>query len=573
MHVTNLTNHWQIGFFGVGFYSLFSICEEPLVLSGTRCMGFYWQGDQLYTKSAAHQSEDGAKWTSICLQLRELYEMPDPDAFSQFLTKSLLFTSALMTASFSVNGALQLRASKLLSPASSLSLSSIHCRTGPQSDGLFVLSAMDCQSHQLTIDKRYSSVEPTLDKTSPLSVVSGLWRLAQSKLTARGREDAALEARLREPGLFHVFFRHFRGTANVKTSSRFATEMERTTKKKPAKTVHVSLIYANWEQTHAASDGHGAASLAKHPILSRLLPHPTKGHVFIGFETHQTSGIGLHLAAPFVPTVERESIDFVDGTLKTWNLELLQLMGKMCRVVYDDEAGCINAADSGYLQRAKHLMECLNFQQSTPSSLVSWTLFEAFMHASQSALRLPSSRGFVPANQLRFVPEDMLAFVKHAPRVPDEIAKTCQDMLQKLNAMSRDIQAQIPTLSVRDVIKMELKGEGRQMDDQETLACLKWWLQHLSLRESFASQHDQDEHYRLVQEFNSSFRAPSAARGRDGETQMISLSQTKFYASDELAGLFMSQTHPSVLKSFPCDCLSPQLTSKLDVDELSLLLG
>lgn len=33
----------KIGAFGVGFYSLFSITEEPFVTSGARWMGFHWK--------------------------------------------------------------------------------------------------------------------------------------------------------------------------------------------------------------------------------------------------------------------------------------------------------------------------------------------------------------------------------------------------------------------------------------------------------------------------------------------------------------------------------------------------
>eukprot|EP01137_Pigoraptor_chileana_P003951 Opistho-2@44912 len=39
----------KIGFFGVGFYSVFSVSEEPLVVSGDSCMAFHWKGDQLYS--------------------------------------------------------------------------------------------------------------------------------------------------------------------------------------------------------------------------------------------------------------------------------------------------------------------------------------------------------------------------------------------------------------------------------------------------------------------------------------------------------------------------------------------
>ena len=101
---------------------MFSICEEPLVISGSKCLGFYWNGDQLYTKSNSY-SENTLGWTHICLELREPLEIPDFDEFGQFLCKSLLFTYSLSAISMIVDGKVELKCSKLLSPHSSLNFS------------------------------------------------------------------------------------------------------------------------------------------------------------------------------------------------------------------------------------------------------------------------------------------------------------------------------------------------------------------------------------------------------------------------------------------------------------------
>ena len=35
----------KVGAFGVGAYTMFSICEEPMVISGTQVLMFFWKGD------------------------------------------------------------------------------------------------------------------------------------------------------------------------------------------------------------------------------------------------------------------------------------------------------------------------------------------------------------------------------------------------------------------------------------------------------------------------------------------------------------------------------------------------
>src|SRR5690242_17764439 len=38
--------------FGVGFYSVFAITEQPIVRSGDECLIFHWKGDMLVTTKA-----------------------------------------------------------------------------------------------------------------------------------------------------------------------------------------------------------------------------------------------------------------------------------------------------------------------------------------------------------------------------------------------------------------------------------------------------------------------------------------------------------------------------------------
>ncbi len=59
----------KIGAFGVGFYSVFSICDDPFVSSGKECMAFYWnERDQLFVRRRDLDKEEDM--TTFMLNMR-----------------------------------------------------------------------------------------------------------------------------------------------------------------------------------------------------------------------------------------------------------------------------------------------------------------------------------------------------------------------------------------------------------------------------------------------------------------------------------------------------------------------
>jgi hypothetical protein len=86
----------KIGAFGVGAYTMFSICEEPLVLSGNQALAFVWKGDSLWTKTVDNDNGKNHKgWTSFILPSRDPYPLPDLQEFGEFLCAALTFTKCL----------------------------------------------------------------------------------------------------------------------------------------------------------------------------------------------------------------------------------------------------------------------------------------------------------------------------------------------------------------------------------------------------------------------------------------------------------------------------------------------
>ena len=65
----------KIGAFGVGFYSVFSICDDPFVSSGKECMAFYWNDrDQLFVRRRELEQQEDV--TTFMLNMRTPTEVP-----------------------------------------------------------------------------------------------------------------------------------------------------------------------------------------------------------------------------------------------------------------------------------------------------------------------------------------------------------------------------------------------------------------------------------------------------------------------------------------------------------------
>ena len=83
-------------------------------------------------------------------------------------------------------------------------------------------------------------------------------------------------------------------TANIKTftGQKFNEELERATKKPPPKTTKLAVLTA----PYIDNDDLVNASLAG-DVFSTVLP-TKNGKIFIGFPTHQTTGLSAHISAP-----------------------------------------------------------------------------------------------------------------------------------------------------------------------------------------------------------------------------------------------------------------------------------
>ncbi|GAC95754.1 hypothetical protein PHSY_003330 [Pseudozyma hubeiensis SY62] len=530
----------RIGAFGVGFYSLFSICEEPIVSSGDELMGFFWKGDALFTKRANNAdrqtSPSGNPWTTFFMALREPSPFPDyPMALAKFLATSLTFTTKIRSIGLYWDDHLLCKLDKKLALPKSMSMPGHLNAYSPAKimrvrDLESTAVQIDVQALQLVIDaaekdkpRPKQSLASALGKTAG----GGLTSMLQSAFgfgssSAKDKErERELQRRREVEAAAHEQERrkldataaaltsvsasiHLRiATANVSVSAdkTFSREIERSTKKPPPKVTAFHLIFTGKEEYDASfpedndnpdtslsiTSSTAALDTGVRQIFSGLMPRlEDQGHAFIGFRTHQTTGFSGHIAARFIPTVERESLDFVDRYCAQWNSELLSMGGYVARAVYENELTDIgrlwtnsfgdkrppkddDPTAKALKDRALHLMRFFTFRASSPSSRVSSLFLTSFFgSARQNTITLMSTRGIRHSAAVR-VPNALLAdFIKDLAVIPPHHVEEAPDFVREVR--SRNL---VQDITMDDVFQ-ELSS--RPLTPPEMVACLKWWV-------------------------------------------------------------------------------------------------
>ncbi|KAI9598971.1 hypothetical protein BDF19DRAFT_410365 [Syncephalis fuscata] len=453
----------KIGFFGVGFYSLFSICEGPFVTSGNECMAFLWKGDQLFAKRATISNDDNnqsttnkqkeREWTTFLLDMRDPLEIPNKEEFGRFLASSISFTAHLLQLKVIIDGKVTISLEKQMGIPRPISLRELPGLQVKSPQKMFTLTEVDVQQVHL-----------------------------QSTVNS-GSNDAGK--------VVSVFARVARAHLQVKVSKQQIHDMERTTKKKPPATTAVQMIYSGYEE-------HGASALDKKSIFADLMPFPKQGQIYIGFPTHQTTGFSSHVAAHFIPTVERESIDFVDPCLAAWNEDVLSMCGLLARILYEDELNTIanlyqelvgnpsqliddnkgrndqeneakQAAQTFLQERASHAIQAFTYKLSTPNASVGELgAYHFFGSTGTRAPRILSSHGVMPAQSVKRLNPALSSFVQTVPVIPTSIADTCKEFLEKLELLGF-----LNSVDARDVLE-ELNR--RRLSAKEITALMAWWI-------------------------------------------------------------------------------------------------
>ncbi|KAJ6558581.1 hypothetical protein DFH09DRAFT_1037162 [Mycena vulgaris] len=492
----------KIGAFGVGFYSLFSVTDDPMVKSGDEWMGFYWKDnkDQLFARRGPlppKTSEDSTVWTSFEMPLRQPAPMPVPFDFTRFLASSITFMAYLSEVSVYFDDKRLVRLRKESGVPKVLGIPK-----GLQSRsrlGMMNVTGVNSTSLRIQADTMRWVYSSGTEKPQPFALkqpkASAPSLFSWFGLSATPQRVAtplpAAPEEVVDPLTVNqtsVSLSIFSADVDVRLDKKVAAELYRSTKKNPPNRVKYELIYTAKDEYDASKKEDEQQPFATGSIFQGLradIEGSGSARIFIGHATGQTTGLGGHMAARFIPTVERESIDLMDRNVALWNRELLGIGGFLARTAYERELADVSNLWNGAIQpgspsekdlelrawlqgRSLHALRFFTFHQSTPSADVS-TLLEAafFSCASSEDFPLMSTAGVRQASAVRY-PDSTFSFLKELPVLPDEVIAGALPMVTALKT-----RGLIKPITFQDVLA-ELRS--RPLAEADMTACLNWWI-------------------------------------------------------------------------------------------------
>nr|VWO98846.1 Uncharacterized protein [Ganoderma boninense] len=325
----------KIGAFGVGFYSLFSVTEEPWVFSGDQWMNFYWKDkkDQLFARRGARKDVTNDPWTTFQMELREPTPIPQPFDFTRFLASSITFMRHLLDVSVFLDDKRLSRLTKSPGSPQTLTLPKGLRASSP----LNTMTVNGLQATPLSIKAEVmqwvymaGSEKPQPKKEPPRPAAGGggggFFSSLFSSFTSSNQPSRTIAPAAPALPLVlkvdpktvvesSVVLSIFTANVAVKLDQKMISELNRSTKKNPPTRMKYELIYTGkdaYDASKKEDEKQGRSTGSVFQGLRADLDGTGQAKVFIGHATGQTTGLGGHMSARFIPTVERESIDLVD---------------------------------------------------------------------------------------------------------------------------------------------------------------------------------------------------------------------------------------------------------------------
>ena len=495
-------------------------------------MGFYWKDgkDQLLARSgdippsstfSLPNTTSGNPWTTFTMNLREPTILEGPLDLARFFVTSLTFMRTMKNIDMLVDDVKVLQISKSVKGKDRVTnrglrttSSGMMTVTGVDATGMVItakvmqwlageLQPLSCIFLILTLATGFtpppmatalpSFTQPTKAFASFLSSSFFGKSAAPSPSPVPAPVAEEPEKNPYEITTYSRDIQIYQAEVKVSVTTAFGRELERATKKPPPKQMPASLVFSRADESADASEATGKNDTAK--VFSGLCPSldsDESAKVFIGQPTGQTTGIGGHLSARFIPTVERESIDLVDKHVSHWNKELLWIAGYLSRLIFELEMQEIQNSwaktsvddkeiREKLLQRGLHTVRFFNFRPTTPSAVVGQGMEAAFYSSAFDNRNLPlvSSAGILPVTQVRMPSEDLKDFL---PDVPVVTPATLEKVPRFVGRLLE--QKLLQNIGFSDVVK---GLNARPLTEKQMAGFLLWW-QRVAASDQYSPQ-------------------------------------------------------------------------------------
>ena len=325
-------NENSVGCFGVGFYSVFSITESPTIISGNKVMQFKFRNAMLNTRIIEQEKKEDTTifiFRDVNDDIFKLWDINDTK-FKNYLFNSLKFTTNLQKISISDTKNTLTFHSKLCDEKVSIPHNAIFQDT-----------------HIKTDSKNYIVSEKEISLVSTFN-----------------------EGWTKRFVLITVEF-------DIRYGEKFIKNMKNVMTKTMPKKTQISMTL-NDEANHAV--------VKWEDMFKDNSREMDIGNIYIGYKTYQTVGMFIDINAQFIPTVERENIDFSNTTVSIWNNFLIKNCGYILKNYYDYIMN--NFKDD--ISKVNHICSCFSMTNSYPIVKIANDIQSLFL---DKKILVPSTKG------------------------------------------------------------------------------------------------------------------------------------------------------------------------------------
>lgn len=554
----------KIGAFGVGFFSVFSVTDCPIIISGGIRTRMFYENNELLVESGSYAT--ARDWTTFEMDLKPEVDLtiPKPFDLSRFISTAVTFLVNVNNVTVLFNGSVLSKITKSRGEPTQIEIPQGLKSTSPSN--LFEVTSVKAIAQQVTVNisgqaYRAGSNSHSFRKKSKQHVDPA------TKPSFFGRKSSEANGYSILPDTsaknFSLDYTVYSADVCTRPPPRMARGIEVATKKKPPKTflfeaVHfTSSEYESVQRDHDLMRCLNSVFMGPQGLFSeRDGEHEAK--LFVGQSTSETTGIAVHLSSRFIPTVERESIDLANGQVRKWNEELLYVGGFMARLIYERGMSVVRNEWSSRPDQARKeglfLMKSFTFR-SSPDSNVAGLLQKAFFECTPNlAFPIVSDLGVQDSKDVRKPNETFASFMKRRP-VLDPVPEA-EGMITTLPKWYK-----VSDYTFRDIVD-ELNQ--RVFMEGEMVAFITWWIKFCIAKWGDGNTDDRDEVKKQFNQASKRFR-PTL---RKSEHDTILISDIRKFVNGKGWGSYLRAEDP-----LPHDTIPISFTSRLDPLAVRTVLG